>query len=104
RQICDLVLMVMKTIAVHEDHRHGSDACGIGCLELASCAVEIERDEHFARSRYAFVDLDNLLVNRLRLYDVAIEQARPRLVADGERVAKAFGSDEERAVALALEK
>src|SRR4029078_12098891 len=52
---------------------------------------------------HAFVDLDDTLIEHVRLDDVAREYLRPRLVTENHGVAKAARDHQERALALAFE-
>ena len=65
--------------------------------------IEIERALDRAVGAHALVDLDDALIQHVRLDDVLGEDFRPRLVADAQRVAKALGDEKQRALALALE-
>ena len=60
-------------------------------LELGAHSREIGLALHRAVGAHALVDLDDTLVEHLRLDDVAGEDLRPRLVADLQRVAEASG-------------
>ena len=66
-------------------------------------AASVERLQHLAVRADALLRLDHALVQQLGQHDVAVEQPRPRLVGDAQRVAKAACRDQQRAVALALE-
>jgi hypothetical protein len=91
-------------VAVHEDHGTGADARVKGALQWRAQRTQVERGDQFALCADPFARLDHALVQQLGQHDVAIEKARPRLVGDAQRVAEAACSDEQRAVALALEK
>jgi hypothetical protein len=90
-------------VAVQEHDRAGADAGVEGGLQAARQALFVERHQHLAVSAHALVGLDHPLIQQLRQHDVAIEQARPRLVGDAQRVAKAARGHQHGAVALALE-
>src|SRR4029077_15609606 len=64
---------------------------------------EIGRALDRAVGAHALVDLDDALVESLRLDDVSRKNLGARLIADFQRVAKAPGGDEQRALALALQ-
>ena len=71
--------------------------------EVAAHGSEVGRRLDRAVGAHALVDLDDALVEQLRQDDLLGEDVGPRLVADPQRIAKAVGDEEERAVALALE-
>ena len=64
--------------------------------------IKVQRTLDGAVGANALVDLDNALVEHVRLDDVARENLRPRLIADAQRVAKTLGDEKERAVTLAF--
>jgi len=74
-----------------------------GGFERTQRAVEIERALHRAVGAHALIDLDDTIEQHVGLDDVAGKDLRPRLVADLERVAKALGGEQQRALALALQ-
>jgi hypothetical protein len=65
--------------------------------------VQVERHDDVAVRADPLVDLDDRLVQRVGQHDVEIEQPRPVLIRDAQRVAKAAGRRERGALALALE-
>ena len=103
RQRRDLLFVVAVAVGVHQHDGDGVDAVKLGALKLGAHRVEIERALHGAVGAHPLVDLDDALVQHVGLDDVLGEDLRPRLVADAQRVAKAFGDEQQGAVALALE-
>src|SRR3546814_16358358 len=65
------------------------------------CSSDLRHN--LAARPYAFVHLDDTLVQHLRQHDVPVEQPRARLVADPERVAEPLGDHQDGALALALQ-
>src|SRR3546814_14401601 len=63
------------------------------------CSSDLRHN--LAARPYAFVHLDDTLVQHLRQHDVPVEQPRARLVADPERVAEPLGDQQDGALALA---
>jgi hypothetical protein len=63
----------------------------------------VQRLHHLALRAHALVRLDHLAVQQLGQHDVAVEQARPVLVGDAQRIAKAARGDQQRGLALALQ-
>ena len=90
-------------VAVHEHHGDRADAVIERGPQASAGAVLVERCQHLSAGVDPLVDLDHPLVEKLRQDDMALEQLRPVLVADPERVAEAAGDRQHRAVALALE-
>jgi hypothetical protein len=88
---------------VHEDDGDGTKACGVGVVQILSGFVSVQGTNHFTPRTDALLDLDHLRVQHLRQHDVAVEDARPVLVGDAQRVAEAARDEEHRALALALE-
>ncbi len=102
RQCGDAFFVIAVAIGVHQHDRDGENAVGFGALKLAAHGIEIERAFHRAVGAHTFVNLDDALVQHVRLDDVLGKNLRPRLVADAQRVAKTFGDKEHRALTLAL--
>ena len=98
----ELVLRV--TVAVHEHDGDRPDPVRVRLAQRRFGSGRVERDQHFAVRRHPAVHLRHALVEHLRKHDPQIEQVRPGLVADAERVAEAPVDHQQRAVALALEK
>src|ERR1700691_2320411 len=90
-------------IGVHEHDRDGVIALSARIRERGAHTVRIGRRLDRAVRAHALVDLDDAGIELLRLYDVAREYARARLIADLERIAKAARSHEQRALAAPLE-
>ena len=91
RQRRHLPFVLRIAVGVHEDDRDRVDAVGLGALQIAPHGGEIGRALHRAVGAHALVDLDDALVEHVRLDDVPGKDLRPRLVADLQRVAEAFG-------------
>ena len=96
-----LVLRVPPT--VDQGDRAGRDAVRHGALEGGAGRVLVERLDLVAVDADAARDLHHALVEQGRQPDVEVEQARPALGADAQRVGEAAVDDEQRALALALE-
>src|SRR3546814_12231569 len=65
------------------------------------CSSDLRHN--LAARPYAFVHLDDTLVQHLRQHDVPVEQPRARLVADPERVAEPLGDYQDGPLSLALQ-
>ena len=98
-ELGDLPFVIVVPVGVHEDDGAGADALVVGGPQLYARGVEIEGRQHRALRVDALSHFDDFAVEEFRLDDVAVEEARPRLVADLERVAEAFGDDEDGGVA-----
>ena len=81
-----LVRGMAKTM--HEDNRDALDAARAQAREVRREARHVERFQHFAFGGVALVGLDDFRIERRRQLDVKVEEARPVLVADRERVAE----------------
>ncbi len=88
---------------MHQDNGDGPNAVIERRLKARTKPVEIEWNQYLVLCIDPFGDLLDTLIQHLRQGDLAVEQPRPRLIGDAELVAKPFGNDKERAVALALE-
>ena len=95
--------MLLVAVAVHEHDRDRPVALVIGRLQIAPRAFDVQRHEHLAVRADALVDFDHLGVEQFGQDDVAVENARPVLVGDPQRVAEAARDEQHRALALALE-
>ena len=89
--------------AVHEDDGHAAQAGVVGGPEALAQVVFVQRLDHRAVGADTLLRLDHALVEQLGQHDVAVEQARPVLVGDAQRVAETAGDDQQRRLALALE-
>ena len=103
RQRRHLALVLRGAVGVHEDDGGGADAGRVGSLEPGTGAAQVHRAELVAVGQQALVDLNDPLVQQLRQDDVALEQLRPVLVGDAQRIGEAPGDDKHRAVAGALQ-
>src|ERR1700722_13190146 len=90
-------------IGVHEHDCDGVVALGSRVGERGAHTVRIRSGLDSSVRAHTLVDLDDAGIKLLRLYDVAREYARARLVADLERIAKSPRGHEQRALAAPLE-
>ena len=90
-------------IGVHEHDRDGVVALGSRLGERGANLFRIGRGFDRAVGAHALVDLDHAGIELLGLDDILRENARARLVADLERIAKAARGHEQRALAAPLE-
>ena len=97
----ELVLGV--AVAVHEDDRHRAQAGGVRGAQVALELRLVERPLDLATRADAFVGLDDTCVQQFGQHDVSLEDPRPVLVGDAQRVAKAARRHQQRRLALALE-
>ena len=72
------------------------------CSSLAQRGL-VQRLDPLAVRAHALLGLDHGAVEQLGQHDVAVEQARPVLVGDAQRIAKAARGDQQRRLALALQ-
>ncbi len=103
RQLRDFLLVLPVAVAVHEHDRDGAIALAIGRFEVAADLPGLERNQHLPSSADALLHLDNFRIEELGQDDVPVEDARPVLVGDAQRVAKTARDEEHGALALALE-
>src|SRR5262245_62636705 len=87
---------------MHERDRGRVEAIVARALEIAAHGGEVGLLLDRTVGAHALLDFERSLMERLGLDDVAGEDFRPRLIANAQHVAEAFGDDEERALALAL--
>ena len=103
RERCRAPLVRGMAEAMHEDDRDALDAAPAQAREIRREARLVEGLQHFALGRVALVGLDDLRIERRGQLDVKVEEARPVLVADRERVAETGRRDERGRHAAALE-
>ena len=90
-------------VAVHQHDRASAQARFVGLDERHLQRGLVERLQHVTVGTDPLVDLYHALVEHLWQHDVAGEDRRAILVGDAQRVAKATGYQQQRAIALALE-
>ena len=103
RQRRHLSFVIGMAVGVHENDRDRFDSVGLDGVQLRTHSREIRFTLHRAVGTDALVDFNNTLVEHVRLDDMAGKDFRPRLVADLQCVAEAFGDEQRGALALALE-
>ena len=103
RQRHHALLMIAVAIGMHQHDGDSADAVGARALQFDAHGVEIDLALYGAVGAHPLVDLDDALVEHVRLDDVLGEDFRPRLVADAQRVAEALGDQKQRPLALALQ-
>ena len=89
--------------AVHEDDRHARQPRVERRPEALAQMRLVERLDHLAVRPHAFHRFDHPAVEQLGQHDAPIEDARPLLVADAQRIAKPPGRDQQGRLALAFE-
>ena len=90
-------------VAVHADHGGGSEAVLVGFYEAFRDGVLVQRREDLAVRADPLAGLDDPLVEHLGEQDPPVEDPRPVLVGDPQRVAEARGDDQDGGLALPLE-
>ena len=90
-------------ISVHEHDRDRVIALGSRVDERVTDRLGIRGALDRSVRQHALVDLDHAGIKLLGLYDVAGKDARARLIADLERIAKAARGHEQRALASPFE-
>ncbi len=103
-QLSRLPLVRGVSVGVHENDGDGVDAVGAGAGKLGRKCGNVERMLDAPIGTYTLVRLHDTRVEHLRLDNVLGEDVRPRLRADLELVLEAAGYDEQRRIALALQK
>ena len=96
-------LVIGPAPAVHQHDGERAVAGGIGRLQVRARLRLVERPHHLPAGSHPFLDLHDMLVERLGQDDVARENVGPRLVADPQRVAEPPGDRQRHRLALALE-
>jgi hypothetical protein len=102
-ELGQLALVLAVAVAMQQHDGDRADAAGERGRKLAPGGGAVERPQHLALGGHPLVDLDHRLVEQLRQHDAAVEQPRPVLVGDAQRVGEAPGDRQHGAVALALE-
>ena len=87
-EVADGMLVLRIQVAVHAHHGDGVDPVVAHLPQIALEPVQIRGPQHRAVGSDPFVDLDHPLVQQLGQHDVAVEDPRPVLVADAQRVSK----------------
>ena len=90
-------------VAVHADHGGGPESVLVRFSELFRYGVLIKRYEDLAVGADPLSGLDDPLVEHLGEQDPAVEDPRPVLVGDAQRVGEALGDDQDGGLALPLE-
>ncbi|CPJ33725.1 Uncharacterised protein [Bordetella pertussis] len=97
------LLMHALLPGVHEHDGDGADAIVEHAPQVGAQAVLRQRAHHRAVGSEPFVGLDHRLVQHLGQLHVAVEQARPTLVGNAQRVAESPRGHQQGALALAFE-
>jgi hypothetical protein len=95
-------LMLREAVTVHENDGDRAIAVVVGLRELLRHIGFVERQDHFPAGADA-LRTSTPSNKHLRQHDVAVEDARPVLVGDAQRIAEAARDEERGALALALE-
>ncbi len=103
RELSHLGLVLRVAVAVHEHDGDRPVAFVVRLLEVDKRPLFVQGKNDVAMRPDALVDLDHLRIEHLRQHDVPVEDARPVLVGDAQRVAEAARDEEDGAGALALE-
>src|SRR5258705_230054 len=83
-----------RGVGVHADHRGGPEAVLVSAGELLCQGVLVQRGEDLAVGGDPLIRLDDAVVEDLGEQDAAVEDPRPVLVGDAQRVAEAPGDDQ----------
>ena len=103
RQFGRARLMRRKAEAVQEDDGDRPQARVVGGLQRHAAVVLVQRPDHLAVGRDALVHLGHPRPEGGRPLDVQLEQARPVLLADGQRLAEAVRDHQQRRLAGVLQ-
>ena len=102
-QLGDPELMVGHPVGMHQHNGDRADAVIEGRLQARPQIVQIERRKDGILRIDAFHHLLDTFIQHLGKRDLAVEQARPRLIGDPKLVAKPLGDDKKRPVALTFQ-
>ena len=102
-QLRDLLLVLPVAVAVHEHDRGRAIALAVCRFEVAPGPFDLKRNPHLAPRTDALLHLDDLRIQKFGQHDVPVENSRPVLIGDAQRVAKAARDEEHGAFALALQ-
>ena len=102
-EVADPRLVLRVAVAVHADHGGGPVPVLAGPGQLRGESGLVERGEDLAASGDPLVRLDDAVVEHLGEQDAAVEDPRPVLVGDAQRVAEAPGDDQDGGLALPLQ-
>ena len=83
-------------VPVQAHHGRGAEAVGVGGAQVGGHRVLVQRHDHVTLSADPLGRLDHPGIEHLREDDLAVEDARPVLVADAQRVGEAAGDDQHR--------
>jgi hypothetical protein len=101
--LADPGLVRRVPVAVQADHGHRPETVGVRGPQLPVCSVLIERQDHLAVRADPLGHLDHPAIQQLGQDDLPVEDARPVLVADPQRVAEAPGDDQDGWLAAAFQ-
>ena len=96
-------LVLRVPVAVHADHGRGAEPVRVRGAQPAFRGGLVERQDQLAAGPGPLRYLDDPLVQLAWQHDVPVEDARPVLVADPQRVTEARGDHQHAPFALALE-
>ncbi len=99
----DPLLMRRVPVAMHADDGDRAEAVAVSCRELLSDGLLIQWPDDLTVGADPLIGLDDPRVQQLWRGDVPVEDARPVLVGDAQRVPEALGDDQDGRLALALE-
>jgi hypothetical protein len=88
---------------MHENDRRRPQPFAVGPLQIAPQHRLVQRPHHGAIRVQPLVRLDDRLVKHLRQHHVPLEQPRPVLIRNPQRIAKPLRRHQQRALALALQ-
>src|SRR5690348_785611 len=103
RELRKRTLVLRKSVAMHEDDRNGANAVLESPYQADACGAQINGSQHLPLGAQTLLYLEHTLVEQLRQDDVPVEQPRPALIADPQRIAESRRDGEERAHAVALQ-
>ena len=104
RQLFGPRLVLAIVPGMHEDDGDGVDALGLGCLERGLRRRLVERHLDRAVGEHPLRHLGNSGIELFGQDDLFREDVRPGLIGDLQRVAETAGDEQQRLVALALQK
>ena len=102
-RLADRALVRGVAVAVGQDDRGAAEAVAVGGAQRLGDGVEVQGAYDAAVRVHPLGHLDHPVVQRLRQHDPAVEEPRPVLVRDAQRVPETGRDDEHRGLALALQ-
>jgi len=102
-ELADSHLVFRVPVAVHAQHRHGAEPVRVGGGQFTRYRVLVEGYKDVAVGADPLSGLDHPLVQQFGQHDLPVEDARPILVGDPQRVTETRGDHQHASLARALQ-